>query len=162
VSTNNHRPHVLVLAEDDANRQLANGFKLYLDQSVHTRIQVRPEAGGWIKVLERFESDYVPGMNRYPGRFLVLLIDFDGNAGRLNDATNRIPEQLRNRVFILGTLREPEDLKRDLGSYETIGSALAQDCREESDTIWSHPLLQHNSGELARLRHHVRPILFPS
>jgi hypothetical protein len=64
-------------------------------------------------------------------------------------------------VFILGTLTEPEALKRDLGSYETIGLALAQDCRDETDTTWGHDLLRHNAGELERLRETVRPILFP-
>ncbi len=36
----------------------------------------------------------------------------------------------------------------------------AQDCREDTDTIWGHDLLRHNASELARLRHQVRPILF--
>jgi hypothetical protein len=37
---------------------------------------------------------------------------------------------------------------------------MAQDCRDETGTIWGHELLRHNAGELARLRDHVRPILF--
>jgi hypothetical protein len=161
VSLNNHQPHVLVLPEDEANRQLANEFKLNLDQSVHTRIHVDREAGGWIKALDRFESEHVVRMHRYPNRFMVLVIDFDGSERRRNDVTSRIPEELRDRVFVLGALREPEDLKPVLGSYERIGSALAKDCREETDTTWNHELLRHNAGELARLRRHVRPILFP-
>jgi hypothetical protein len=100
-------------------------------------------------------------MNRYPSRFMVLVIDFDGRASRLNDAKSRIPERLADRVFILGALREPEDLKKELGSYEKIGLAMAKDCREETDTTWNHELLRHNAEELARLRRHVRPILFP-
>jgi len=47
-----------------------------------------------------------------------------------------------------------------LGSYETIGRALAEDCREGTDTTWEHGLLRHNSGEIGRLRERVRPILF--
>jgi hypothetical protein len=40
-------------------------------------------------------------------------------------------------VFILGALSEPEALKRaDLGSYESIGLAMAKDCREETERIW--------------------------
>ena len=46
------------------------------------------------------------------------------------------------------------------GDYDTIGSALAKDCRDETDTIWNHNLLRHNASELDRLREHVRPILF--
>jgi hypothetical protein len=93
-------------------------------------------------------------------RSIVLLIDLDGDTNRLEAAKARIPAHLAERVYILGALIEPEDLNPDLGSYESIGSALARDCRQETDTTWNHPLLRHNAGELERLRAHVRPILF--
>ena len=160
MSADKHQPHVLVLPEDDANRQLANGFLLH--QSVSgRRIQVLPVAGGWKKVLDRFGSDYVREMDRYSKRFMVLLIDFDGNPDRLSQAKNVIPSHLIDRVFVLGVLTEPEGLKKaGLGSYKTIGRALAQDCREDTDTTWGHGLLRHNSGEIGRLRERVRPLLF--
>jgi hypothetical protein len=161
MSANKYQPHVLVLPEDDANRQLANGF--LLDQYLSTwKIQVLEEAGGWNEVLERFISDYATGMELYTGRYMVLLIDFDGKEERLQDVKVRIPGHLRERVFILGALSEPEALRKDLGSYETIGLAMAQDCREDTDTTWGHELLRHNAGELERLRESVRPILFPT
>jgi len=161
MSVNKYLPHVLVLPEDDANRQLANGF--LLDQYRSTwKIQVLEEVGGWVQVLEHFLSDHAVAMDRYPGRFMVLLIDFDGRQERLQDARETIPERLTDRVFILGALSEPEALKANLGSYETIGLAMARDCREETTTTWGHVLLRHNANELDRLREHVRPILFPS
>ena len=56
---------------------------------------------------------------------------------------------------------EPGELKKaDLGSYENIGRAMAQNCREETDTTWGHDLLRHNAIEIGRLRERVRPILF--
>ena len=162
MSVNKYQPHVLVLPEDDANRQLANGFRL--DQYLlNWRIQVLEEAGGWTKVLERFKKDQVVGMNRYPERFMVLLIDFDDHPERLAVAKAEIPDQLAERVFVLGALTEPEGLKRaGLGSPEEIGLAMAKDCRERTDTIWNHDLLRHNVPELERLLPLVRPILFPS
>jgi hypothetical protein len=161
MSVNRYRPHVLVLPEDDANRQLANGF--LLDQHLSNwRIQVLVEAGGWSDVLEHFLLDHVVEMNRYPDRFMILLIDFDGREERLQYAKSRIPERLTDRVFILGALTEPEALKADLGSYEVIGLKMARDCREETDKIWGHRLLRHNTSELDRLRVKVCPILFPS
>ena len=46
MSVNRHQPHVLVLPEDDANRQLANGFRL--DQYLlNWKIQVL-RGGGWL------------------------------------------------------------------------------------------------------------------
>jgi hypothetical protein len=157
MSANKHRPHVLVLPEDDANGQLANGFAL----DVSTRqIQVLEPAGGWMKVLECFKSDRVKAMRISPLRFMVLMIDFDSVPERLDLAKTFIPDPLMDRVFVLGVWTEPEEIRADLGSYETIGMALAKDCREDTGTTWGHDLLRHNSGELGRLRERVRPILF--
>jgi hypothetical protein len=164
VSVNKYLPHIFVLPEDDANRDLANGF--LLDDSLairRRRIQVLEEVGGWTQVLERFKSDHVIEMDRNPHRFMVLLIDFDDREDRLGIAKAAIPERLTDRVFVLGALSEPEDLKKaNLGSYETIGKTLANECRKDVYETWDHDLLRHNANELARLREHVRPILFES
>lgn len=146
-----------MLPEDDYNRQLANGF--LLEPGVRN-IQVLRVAGGWLKVLDCFQSDHIRGMDDYPGRFMVLLIDFDGHPERVDEAKARIPARLIDRVLVLGVLTEPERLPTRLGSFETIGRALAKDCREGTDTTWGHALLQHNASELDRLRACVRPILF--
>lgn len=153
---------MLVLPEDDANRQMANGFLLELDQSVHRRIQVLEEAGGWTRVRDRFLSDHVGEMNRYPNRHMVLLVDFDDRIERLRDVMSEIPEYLASRVFVLGALSDPERLKASLGCpYEAIGQTMARDCRDNTDTIWGHEILLHNKAEIDRLRRDVRLIRFP-
>lgn len=159
MSVNKYLPHVFVLPEDDANRQLANGFQLdpLLDAR---RMQILDEAGGWQEVLNRFKADHLPEMDRYASRFMVLLIDFDGQKDRLNTMREAIPSHLKERVFVLGAWNEPEELRQNLGSYETIGLAMAKDCRDNGEVTWAHNLLCHNAGELERLREHVRPILF--
>jgi hypothetical protein len=162
MSADSFQPHVHVLPEDDANSDMANGFLLELDPRVSRRLQILEASGGWRNVLQDFESNHVAGMYRYAGRHMVLLIDFDESAERLNDALDRIPERLRDRVFILGAFSEPEALRTvGLGSYETIGKAMARDCRDGTDTTWGHDLLRNNASEIIRLRQHVRPILFP-
>lgn len=159
MSVNRYLPHVLVLPEDDANRQIANGF--LLDTSLRPRsIQVVPEAGGWLRLIESFQADEADEMLRNENRFMVLLIDLDGKADRVEEVRRGIPAQLTDRVFILGTLTEPEALRRDFGAYESIGKGMARDCREGTDTVWNHKLLRHNAGELERLRERVGPILF--
>ncbi|MCI0488072.1 MAG: hypothetical protein L0229_15890 [Blastocatellia bacterium] len=161
MSVNKNLPHVFVLPEDAANRQLAEGFRLEVDSTRYRQMDVLEVARGWHQVLHLFKSDHVAEMYRYSQRFMVLLIDFDGQQDRLNTAKATIPDDLTDRVFILGVWKEPEDLKRaKLGSYETIGSRLAQDCRDDEYTTWEHDLLRHNKDELDRLREHVRPILF--
>jgi hypothetical protein len=155
---NRYKPHLLVLPEDDANRQLANGFLLH--PSLSTQVQVLEVAGGWTKVLDCFRSDHVSAMATYPNRTMVLLIDFDGRQVRLEQAKTVIPDNLKDRVFVLGVWTEPEALRAILGSYEKIGRAMAEDCREETAATWGHELLRHNASEMERLRRQVRPILF--
>lgn len=75
MSVNRHLPHVLVLPEDDANRQIANGFLLH-HAIGNRKIQVLEEAGGWLHAVET------------------------------------------------------EALRASLGSYESIGLRLAEDCYE--------------------------------
>ena len=159
MSVNRHLPHLFILPEDDANRQLANGFALGVATN---QLRVLPEAGGWAHVRDTFASDHVDGMQRFDGRLMVLLVDFDNNPSRLQDVQAGIPDDLADRVFILGVMSEPEDLKRNgLGSYESIGKALADECRTRGAAIWSHRLLQHNAAELERLRGSVCDLLFP-
>jgi hypothetical protein len=157
--TNKYVPHLLVLPEDDANRQLANGFVLGVQDE--RRIQVLVEAGGWSAVLERFLSDHISKMREYHERRMVLLLDFDERDDRLDQIKTRIPDDLTDRVFILGVQSKPEALKRAVpGSLEEIGSRLATECREGKREIWAHDLLRINSSELDRLQQIVRGFLF--
>lgn len=156
---NRYMPHLLVLPEDDANRQLANGFVLGVQHE--RRIQVLVEAGGWSVVLERFLSEHISAMRRYHERRMVLLLDFDEQDNRLDQIKARIPDDLKDRVFILGVQSDPEALKRaGLGSFEDIGSRLATECREGKREIWAHDLLKMNAGELDRLQQIVCGFLF--
>jgi hypothetical protein len=160
VSCNKYLPHVLVLPEDDDNLRLANEFHLQINQL--RQMQLLPVAEGWVNVLDLFESVHVKEMERCPHRFMILLIDFDGDGNRLQVAKARIPQALMDRVFVLGVWSEPEELRAAEGSYKDIGLGMAEDCRLGTSATWGKPLLQHNVAELNRLRQHVVPtILFP-
>src|ERR1022692_1406536 len=141
MSASQYQPHVLVLPEDDANRDMVIGFRLdpWLD---FRQIQVEDVAGGWHEVLTLFRSEHLRKMRAIRFRFMVLLFDFDGYPEeRMEMAKGQIPDDLKERVFILGALTEPEKLKANIGkSYEAIGKAAAQDCREGTDTTWGHAL----------------------
>jgi hypothetical protein len=160
MSVNRYRPHVLVLPEDDANRQIANGFILHPNLNARA-IQVLPPSGGWKKVLEEFAKVHVPEMQNVRDRRMVLLMDFDRDEERLVYIQNPIPEALKNRVFVLGVLPEPERLKSDTQmTFEEIGEALANDCSENTNELWGYELLDRNRGELNRLIVSVKPFLF--
>jgi len=160
VSVNKDQLHVFVLPEDDANFRLATEFQAQIDFTRQRQMYVLNVANGWIKVLDIFASVHVREMRRYPRRFMVLLIDFDGEPNRLQKAKSVIPVDLAERVFVLGARTEPEALKAELGPYEQIGEDLAKDCREQTDETWGRDSLRHNAGELDRLRQQVRSILF--
>ncbi len=158
MSVNRYKPHLYVFPEDDANRQLANGFVL---AAATSQIQILPEAGGWVRVRDSFASDHVNGMNRYPHRHMILLIDFDNDESRLQNVKKAIPIDMTGRVFVLGTISHPEKLRNaGLGAYESIGKALAAECRDGVRTIWTHELLRHNADELDRLQASVCKSLF--
>lgn len=159
MSVNKYHPHIFVLPEDDADRQLAVGFVLECPAN-QRQVYVLPVADGWVDVLRRFNSDHVHQMRTFPNRFMILLIDFDGAPDRLDSAKAEIPTDLTDRVFVLGAWTEPEELKDDFGFPEEIGRALARDCRDGTDLAWGHQLLRHNASEIDRLRPQLRPILF--
>lgn len=161
MSVNIYTPHVIVLVEDGANRQIANGF--LLDPSIKLRnIQVLNPAGGWRKVLDRFREDQVPLLRKFPYRILVLLIDFDDDVdSRTEQFVNQFPPDVQERVFLLGTKGEPEPLRKECGdSLENIGKGLAAECYRGENKLWDHPLLAHNASERARLNAKVKTILF--
>jgi hypothetical protein len=155
---NKYLPHVFVLPEDDANLQLANEFHLQINRP--RQMQLLEVAGGWVEVLNLFQHVHVREMERCHHRFMILLIDFDSDPDRLQIAKARIPLGLTDRVFILGVWSEPERLRTNLNSsYKDIGLSMADDCRQGTNEIWGKPLLQHNAGELERLRQHVVPMI---
>lgn len=160
MSINSERPHLFVLPEDRANEQMANGF--YRQHGLDLRaFQVLPIAGGWVKLLKSFEANEISGLLKFPNRYMVLLIDFDDKLTRLIKVTDVIPQNLRDRVFVLGVLSQPEKLKSHVkGGYETIGLNFAKDCMDGTDITWNHALLKHNRSELQKIRTLVRPFLF--
>lgn len=157
--TDKYRPHLFVLPEDDANSRIAIGFHIEVDSI--RQMNVLPVAGGWAEVVNRFKSDHISELGRYPTRYMVLMVDFDKKSDRLKKVKDAIPEHLMGRVFVLGSWSEPEDLKREkLGTLESIGQALAKECRDKTNNLWDHSLIKHNAAEVERIPSIVLNILF--
>jgi hypothetical protein len=160
MSINKYKPNLLILPEDDANRQIANGF--VRDPNLNYRtIQVLPPVGGWKKVVDNFRDVHAPEMKSCPERRIVLLIDFDQKHEEGLSCVKQISPELVDRVFVLGALSEPENLKSNIRkSFEDIGEALSQDCVGNTRKVWGHGLLKHNEAELDRMILSVKPFLF--
>lgn len=161
MSVNNFKPHVLVIPEDAANREIANGF--VLDSRVQTtKIQIMSESGGWMKVLDTFIEQQINLMQKFNERRVVLLIDFDDHIDdRRKQFCDKIPANLSDRVFVIGVSSEPEKLKAACNKkFEPIGEELSKECAESTQQLWAHQLLRHNAVELVRLNKDVKPFLF--
>jgi len=160
MSVNKFEPHLLVLPEDDANRQLVNGFITSPNLNIRA-IQVLPVAGGCEIAVRNFLNEEVPKLPKYTQRRFLLLIDFDVDSERWNKISKQIPGDVSERVFVLGVLTEPERLRVMLGmNYEKIGASLADECYRNERKFWAHELLAHNEAELVRLNESVRSFLF--
>jgi hypothetical protein len=163
MTNNKYRPHVLVLPEDKVDRQIANGFVLFNPNLNVRAIQVLPVAGGWSEVFDAFKNVHVHEMRKYPERRFILLIDFDNQVERrLNSIQCEIPDEMKDRVFVLGALSDPEKLNANMNyrGFEDIGEALSQDCSDNTQKAWGHEMLKHNKAELKRLIKFVKPFLF--
>ena len=102
MAVNKHKEHVWVVPEDDANRQLANGFYLHADLD-DTRFHISKAPGGWLKVLLEFEQVHAKALRTFTLRHLVLLIDFDGKVDeRAAKFKAAIPADVADRVYLLG------------------------------------------------------------
>jgi len=168
MSINRYKPHVIILPEDKADEEIANGFMV--SPNINYRaIQVDKPAGGWLTVVEKFKTELVPEMQKYTACITVMLIDFDCYDGRsyedrLRQVTLAIPDDLKDRVFVLGVLTEPEDLRdareKERKTFEIIGETLAVGCPDNKSELWKHELLMHNEDEINRILLSVRSFLF--
>ena len=142
---------------------LANGFLQLPDNSMDARaIRVLGYEGGWSHVVSKFERYHIQRMKQYPQQHLVLLIDFDEQSDRFEEICQRIPEHIKDRVFVIGSWSNPEKLRQALGgTLESIGTTLAQECRDGTSNYWAHPLLKHNAEELKRMSEKLKSIIFP-
>lgn len=160
MSANNYLPHLLVLPEDDANRQILVGFRNH--HAVDPRkMPVQNIAGGWLKAVDALIEEHVPLMVKFPQRHVLLAVDFDERPDRRDEIMSQIPEALRQRFYILGCSDEPEKLFSALGiKAEELGQRLAADCDHNTNETWEHEMLAHNAAELERLKTNVKGFLF--
>lgn len=156
---NKYKDHLLIVPEDDANKDLALGFMNAVPRGVNA-IHIEPVAGGWSSARDRVEN-LLPSMRKCSCRRVLVLVDFDTSMTRRQDVMRNVPADLADRVYLLGVWSEPESLQATLNhrSREAIGEELARACLDDTDGLWQHALLAHNADEVARLRADVLPFL---
>jgi hypothetical protein len=159
MANNDYRPCVYVIPEDDANRQIIEGFSQ--DFRITGQIQVMPVAGGWQKVVDTINTEYLPKLESYPNVHVLGVIDCDNQPNRIQEINESFPVELSNRLFMLGTLKTPELFKANLNlSFESIGESLAEECDSGNEVVWNHEHLLHIQDEIQRAKNKLRPILW--
>ena len=93
MSADRSKLHVLVLPEDQADHEIANGFRGHQLNNDRTQRQIQVEnvGRGWLRTCETFKEDYIPGLRRITTRHIIILIDFDGERGRMEKAQELHP-----------------------------------------------------------------------
>lgn len=114
MSVNKYLQNVLVLPEDDAMRQIANGFLLHPDVRLN-KVQITPLARGWLHAQDAIANTYGATLTKHPQTHLVVLIDFDGHEDRPYPQANTGPV-FRPRVYPWRSFgsREPQTADRPL------------------------------------------------
>jgi hypothetical protein len=159
MSCNSHKPHVLVLAEDEPYRKLAAGFVDHHDIKSVIRAEV---CGGWTSVFDQARQE-IRQMHKFKERILVLLMDFDRNyEARKQRLDEIVPPDLKDRVFLLGANVESEDLKRNFqsSSHFNVGKKIADACVRSPVVLSETPQLTNSIQEMRRLRSKVENFLF--
>ena len=109
-----------------------------------------------------FREEYIPKLRDCQDTHVVMVIDFDDQVEkRKADFEQEIPAEYKTRVFVIGSKRTPETLKRDAKkSFEEIGKSLAGDCGANATGLWAHAQLTHNDADRKRLIETVMHFLF--
>jgi hypothetical protein len=157
MSVNRYRTHVIVIPEDDADRQLAVGFLQHATIDARA-IQVMPLANGWARLLDKLRDRHIDDLRRFPNAHVVLLMDFDDHISERRQALENVLAdfddrgQWESRVYLLGSATDPEQLARQFRLTKAkIGEQLAEECDREEFILWENELLAHNRETRERL-----------
>jgi len=166
LSVNKFQPHLLILPEDQAVKDVAIGAVESIRVKAAANLSIEKLLDGWRKLEDRL-PEYDHYLGKHPEARLLAIIDLDGDRNRPDEVRTWINVSFADRIFLLSSFHEPEALQRALhqdlkltGSLEMIGGTLVDDCPDDQSEAWAHSHLEHNKPELERFMASCRPILF--
>lgn len=153
MSVNYYKEHLYVILEDEEYQKIMNGVNLshHIDSAV---IKISNFSDGWGKVFKDFQSS-IKLLKKFQERHILLLMDFDYEFdSRLEKFHKSVPEELKNRVFILGIdNKESEDLAKYFKcNTEEVGKKLVKDCPDSDLSSWKNTHLECNLSEIERMK----------
>ncbi len=153
MGVNYYKEHLYIILEDEKYQRIMNGVNLSLHVNASV-IKISNFSGGWGKVFKDFQSS-ISILEKFQKRHTLLLMDFDDDfESRLEEFHNLVPDELKNRVFILGIdNKESEDLARFFKcNIEEVGKKLVEDCPNGNLSNWRNIHLECNLLEIERMR----------
>jgi len=160
LSVNKFKPHLLILPEDQAVKDVVVGAVESIRVKPAANLSIEKLLGGWRKLKDRL-PECEKYLGQYPEGRLLFIIDLDRDPKRPKEVQAWIQGEFADRIFLLSSFHEPEALQRELtGSLEMIGGTLVDDCPDDQSEAWAHSHLEHNKPELERFMASCRPILF--
>lgn len=156
---NKFKPHLFIVPEDDADRQIAVGFQMHLEAK--GEMQIVDVARGWLKVVGVIKDEYVPLLKNNLNSHVLGIIDCDKDADRIAGQLENFPEDIRNRIFLLGVNENPQEFKRSAKMhFAEIGEKLADECYKDELDLWNHEMLSYSSSEALRAKDVLRELVF--
>jgi hypothetical protein len=135
MASNKFRWHLRIFVEDDANRQIVNGFlESFFQRNIPRCIRVLQSSRGWDSTLKAAKQDCAEGGSC---RRVLAVIDFDGDANRIRTATVKG----QANFYVVGCREEPEKLRQLLqrpGHFSTLGNSLAREYCDNNTSLWPH------------------------
>ena len=152
----NYKKHLLVIFEDQAYKDYYLGFTNHHCFN-DTEIFAGDVFGGWLKIQQQVSDDSLATLEhlkRFENAYVLALLDSDKHEKRIAQIKQKIPKIYHDRIFLLSSLNEAENIKDDIGEgkKETIGYQFAEDCYNNDCNLWQKPMLVHNLAELKRLK----------
>lgn len=160
MSVNNAKPYLIVLFEDNAYKDLFMGF----DFSMQRQILLKPVCGGFPSVCVQLTNEkgvLLKELNQFSRAYVLALIDADldnhpcSQKGKIDKLKTEIDTKYQDRIFIIGSRIEAEDIKRKIigkGSWKKVVQKLEESCKDDNCQLWQDEILKHNLDEIARLK----------
>lgn len=160
MSINRYQNYLIVLFEDNAYKDLFMGF----DFSVQRQISLKPICGGFDSVYVQLTNEkdvLLKELNKYSNAYVLALIDADldnhphSQKGKIDKLKTAIDAKYQDRIFIIGSKIEAEDIKRAIiseGNWKTVAQKLEDSCQNHDCELWQDEMLKHNLDEISRLK----------
>ncbi len=151
MSVNLFKPHLVILPEDEKNRDIALAVQRHLPRAFANQIKIENPLRGWLKTLDAIDLVYQPNKDE---QYIVAVIDFDDNLEERHQMiAKRFEENGYNKghVFVIGAKSEAENVWQMPILQDKTLRLENEDYLKFTDRFWTSDQLVHNRATLEAL-----------